>query len=123
VHHDLQPQPPRPTDFVVSLADGNPIDPDHFAKWMKQTAAEAGVNVSPHRLRHTAATTMLNKVGSLEEVSSLLGHADIKTTSIYARITPDTRHTAAKALGSVFDKASGFTSDNDASEGSTEEPS
>ena len=48
---------------------------------------------------------MVNKVGSLEEVSSLLGNADIKTTSIYAHITPGTRHAAAEARGSVFDQA------------------
>lgn len=118
---NLLPSPPRPTDFVVSFANGQPIDPDHFAKWMKTTAAAGGVEVSPHRLRHTAATTMLNKVGSLEEVSALLGHADIKTTSIYARITPDTRHAAAKALGSVFDEALGLTSDDSDSDESTEE--
>ena len=123
VLHDYLTEAPRPTDFVVSLANGHPIDPDHFAKWMKLTAAEAGVNVSPHRLRHTAATTMLNKVGSLEEVSALLGHADIKTTSIYARITPDTRHAAAKALGAVFDEALGVSSENCASDESTEESS
>ena len=104
VLHTHQGEVTRPTDFIVSFENGQPIDPDAFAKWMKTTAAEVGIDVSPHRLRHTAATTMLNKVGSLEEVSSLLGNADIKTTSIYARITPDTRHAAAKALGSIFDQ-------------------
>ncbi len=87
---------------------------------MKTIAAKAGVDVSPHRLLHTAATTMVNKVGSLEEVSSLLGHADIKTTSIYARITPDTRHAAAKALGSVFDEALGITQEENAVAEATE---
>jgi site-specific recombinase XerD len=65
---------------------------------------------------------MLNKVGSLEEVSSLLGHADIKTTSIYARITPDTRHAAAQALGAVFDRALSSSSENEPDGQSTEEP-
>ena len=94
---------PLPTDFVISYDESGPIDPDSFSKWLKATAAPYGIEVSSHRLRHTAATLMLNSVGSIEQVSSFLGHADIQTTSGYARITPATRSNAANELGELLD--------------------
>lgn len=42
-------------------------------------------NVHPHRFRHTAATTALQRGMNLEVVQTLLGHSNIQTTLIYAR--------------------------------------
>lgn len=42
---------------------------------------------SPHVLRHTFATAMLNHNAGLESVSKLLGHASISTTEIYTHTT------------------------------------
>jgi integrase len=103
--HGSLPSTPRKQDFVVSLCSGDPIDPDAFSLWLRRLAKSNGVTASPHRLRHTAATMMLNRVGPLEQVAAFLGHADIRTTSVYARITPDTRQQAAHALGQIFDEA------------------
>ena len=94
---------PQPDDYVISYDEGGPIDPDAFSKWLKETTANSGIEVSAHRLRHTAATLMLNRIGSIEQVSSFLGHADIQTTAVYARITPYTRSQAASELGSLLD--------------------
>lgn len=52
--------PTAPDDFVVAKFDGSPIDPSNFTSWLANVGKSIGVHVSPHRLRHTAATLMLN---------------------------------------------------------------
>ena len=42
-------------------------------------------NVHPHRFRRTAATIALNRGMPIEQVSQVLGHSKIETTTIYAR--------------------------------------
>ena len=53
---------------------------------LKQLAIRAGIksNIYPHRLRHTYACHLLDKGASLEAIQSLLGHAKLDTTRIYA---------------------------------------
>jgi len=52
-------------------------------------AKEAGLNkrISPHMLRHTFATRLLNNGMRMEALSSLLGHTQISTTQIYAQLS------------------------------------
>ncbi len=50
------------------------------------TLAECSKNLTTHTARHTFATLMLTKGASIESVSSMLGHTNIKTTQIYAKI-------------------------------------
>jgi integrase len=92
-----------PSDFVVTLGNG-PVDPSLMTRWLSNRTKEIGIRCSPHRLRHTAATLMLNRVGSITTVSTFLGHTDLKTTSVYARVLDDTSETASAALGEVVDE-------------------
>jgi integrase len=97
--HELQP---KSGDFVVTL-EGEPVDPQLMTRWLSNRSKEIGIPCSPHRLRHTAATLMLNEVGSISTVSTFLGHTDLKTTSVYARVLNDTSEAAAAALSDLVD--------------------
>ena len=65
-------------------------DLSKYTKAFKKIARACGVeDVHLHRLRHTAGTQMLKSGIPLEVVQKMLGHEDISTTQIYAKVVQD----------------------------------
>jgi len=70
---------------------GDRLTRQGFWQILKEYAKEAGLDaqVTPHTLRHSFATHMLNRGGDLRTVQELLGHANISTTQVYTHLTTE----------------------------------
>jgi site-specific recombinase XerD len=94
-------------DRVFVLRGRSPT-PRTIQRRLKKYGRNAGVVVSPHKLRHTLATRLLNQGMPIHSLRKLLGHQHLNTTQIYARIYDQTlyrqfREATARLEGFVVD--------------------
>ena len=77
-----------PTDLCFLNYKGEHLSRNYLFKYIKELAAKAGINkeISPHTLRHSFATHLLQNDVSLRVVQEMLGHENISTTQIYTHI-------------------------------------
>ena len=85
--------------YLFLNRDGAPISRQYFWRQIKKYALKANIDreISPHTLRHSFATHLLENGANLKEVQEMLGHTKIETTQIYT-------HVSTKRIISAYDK-------------------
>ena len=79
---------PRLVDQYLFLNRGEPLTRQFLWSLINHYGAVAGIkHISPHTLRHTFATHLLQHGAEVKHVQALLGHNDISTTQIYTHVT------------------------------------
>lgn len=83
-------QPDRSGDWLFLSNRGNRLSEDAIRRMFKNTQLEAGIpaSYSPHDIRHTFASDLLEGGADLRSVQELLGHASPSTTQIYTHLSP-----------------------------------
>lgn len=78
-------------DYLFLNNHGNKITRQGLFKNLKSLLKEKGIekDVSPHTLRHSFATHLLNNGADLRSIQELLGHSSIKTTQIYTHVSSE----------------------------------
>lgn len=86
--------------YVVPQEDDptRPRDPRAFNRSFERVADRAGVEVSPHQLRHGLATRLVLAGTPLPVVKAILGHASLRTLDVYAHSNTTSERAALDAL-------------------------
>jgi integrase/recombinase XerD len=98
VEHGRFANPGKKSNVLFLNRYGKPLSRQFFFKRIKYYAKLALIesSVSPHTLRHSFATHLLDRGAQLRSVQEMLGHANISTTEIYT-------HVSQKRIVSAFD--------------------
>jgi integrase len=87
------PRTTRPTDFLLTH-HGRRLTVDHLRDVLTRVTADAGLpHITPHQLRHTYATALVNAGVSLQSLMALLGHVSAEMSLRYGRLFDSTVRT------------------------------
>jgi integrase/recombinase XerD len=81
----------RASGYLFETIHHTCYSPRRIQQIIKETADEANITkrVYPHLLRHSVATTLLERGMPLEQIQKFLGHSKLETTQIYAESSPE----------------------------------
>lgn len=84
----LSPYPEMPDQVLFLGTRGGPLNPRIVTRAMESARAQLGLPASatPHALRHSFATHLLNAGGDLRSIQELLGHASLSSTQAYTAV-------------------------------------
>lgn len=93
---ELCGEPRKPNQLVFEDLP----DPSWISRPLKQWIEAAGIkkNITFHCFRHTYATLQLSSGTDIYTVSKMLGHTNVKTTQIYAKVVDEKKNKAAQAI-------------------------
>ncbi len=79
----------KPSPFLFIARGARPITRQRVWQVVNDASAQSARHASPHMLRHSCATHMVENGADLRTVQTILGHADISTTQVYTHLALD----------------------------------
>ncbi|MBI2144428.1 tyrosine-type recombinase/integrase [Candidatus Woesearchaeota archaeon] len=103
IEHLKQHMNGKNTEHLFTNKSGKPLSARNIQKIVATSARRAGLakTVSPHTLRHSFATHLLESGESIRKIQELLGHSNLQTTQIYTKVSTEELRKVKSPLDSL----------------------